>query len=208
MIRTWMPWALALGALLGSFDSSAQRYDAAAACGGLTDATSIQDVGVIALQARVQQGRCTLHVVAVDADALARQQRMLEAVSMAACKAAVEPQPSAQPLSLELRLPARCPLSSKTTLFPAASGNWKPGIPEYPATAVRDGLQGKVRLRALVNENGRVVAAVVRVASGHAVLDTAAAKGVRSWTMQRDVQQPALPAMSVMEVPVTFALNE
>jgi TonB family protein len=69
-------------------------------------------------------------------------------------------------------------------------------------------LQGKVQLKALVNGDGRIVAAVVRVSSGHAVLDAAAAKGLRSWAMQRDAQQPALPAMSVMDVPVTFALNE
>jgi TonB family protein len=207
-IRTWMPLAVALGALLGSAESSAQRYDANAACGGLSNAASIQDVGVSSMEARAQQGRCTLHVVAADAEALVRQQRMLEAVSMAVCKAAAEPQPSAQPLSLVLRFPARCPLSSKATLFPAASGNWRREFPEYPSAAVRDGLQGKVQLKALVNEDGRIVAAVVRVSSGHAVLDAAAAKGLRSWAMQRDAQQPALPAMSVMDVPVTFALNE
>lgn len=53
--------------------------------------------------------------------------------------------------------------------------------PEYPVSARRAGKQGTTSMLLLVNEEGRVVKAVVERSSGHRELDQAALDGARRW---------------------------
>ncbi len=52
---------------------------------------------------------------------------------------------------------------------------------EYPAEAVRRGLEGRVEVLVKVNAEGRVVKATVYRSSGHELLDDAAVQWVRRW---------------------------
>ncbi len=52
---------------------------------------------------------------------------------------------------------------------------------EYPAEAVRRGLEGRVEVLVKVNAKGRVVKATVYRSSGHELLDDAAVEWVRRW---------------------------
>lgn len=52
----------------------------------------------------------------------------------------------------------------------------------YPAEAIARGLEGDVQVLLVLDESGKVVAARVEQSSGHALLDEAALKAVRSLT--------------------------
>lgn len=71
----------------------------------------------------------------------------------------------------------------------------------YPAEAIAQGLQGDVDILLIIDENGRVSAARVEQGSGHAILDAAALRAVRSLQ--------SLPADAPRQVvlPVRFRLR-
>lgn len=71
----------------------------------------------------------------------------------------------------------------------------------YPAEAIAAGLQGDVDVLLVIDESGKVVAARVEHSSGHAVLDDAALRAVRSLT--------SLPADAPRQtvLPVRFRLH-
>lgn len=71
----------------------------------------------------------------------------------------------------------------------------------YPAEAIAAGLQGEVDVLLVIDESGKVVAARVERGSGHAILDDAALRAVRSLT--------SLPADAPRQavLPVRFRLR-
>lgn len=71
----------------------------------------------------------------------------------------------------------------------------------YPAEAIAQGLQGEVDVLLIIDEAGKVVAARVEQGSGHAILDEAALRAVRSLQ--------SLPADAPRQVvlPVRFRLR-
>lgn len=71
----------------------------------------------------------------------------------------------------------------------------------YPAQAIAQGLEGEVQVLLIINESGTVSAARVEQSSGHAILDEAALRAVRSLR--------SLPADAPREVvlPVRFRLR-
>jgi protein TonB len=71
----------------------------------------------------------------------------------------------------------------------------------YPAEAIAQGLQGEVDVLLVIDETGKVVAARVEQGSGHAILDAAALRAVRSLQ--------SLPADAPRQVvlPVRFRLR-
>jgi len=71
----------------------------------------------------------------------------------------------------------------------------------YPADAIAQGLQGQVDVLLIIDETGKVTAARVEQGSGHAILDEAALRAVRSLQ--------SLPADAPRQVvlPVRFRLR-
>ena len=71
----------------------------------------------------------------------------------------------------------------------------------YPAQAIAQGLEGEVQVLLIIDESGTVSAARVEQSSGHAILDEAALRAVRSLR--------SLPADAPREVvlPVRFRLR-
>lgn len=53
--------------------------------------------------------------------------------------------------------------------------------PDYPSSARRAGIEGQVRLRALVDENGRVKLVEIVQGSGNDALDASARKTLKKW---------------------------
>ena len=62
------------------------------------------------------------------------------------------------------------------------------GSLEYPAAAVRDGVEGTVKLKVLVTEGGQVAEVAVAESSGDKRLDAAAVEFVRGWRYRPAVQ--------------------
>jgi len=71
----------------------------------------------------------------------------------------------------------------------------------YPAEAIASGLEGEVLILLIIDENGQVSAARIEQGSGHAILDAAALRAVRSLQ--------SLPADAPREtlLPVRFRLK-
>ncbi|AWH20356.1 hypothetical protein C1933_03420 [Stenotrophomonas sp. ZAC14D2_NAIMI4_6] len=208
-VRSWMPIALCVSALLAACDGSAARYEAGAACGGLSDMTAIRDAGVDALRSQAEAGRCTFHAEADDAAALARQQAMLQAVSVIACSAPAISVGETSPVRLALQLPARCPLASSTPLI-STGRSWHKrqpfSIPFYPPAAIREQQEGRVELTLLLDAQGKPQAIIVARSTGHPLLDEAALKHARAW--RYEYEAPGKPAsMSLVRDTVDFKLN-
>ncbi len=79
--------------------------------------------------------------------------------------------------------------------------------PVYPESARRQGWEGLVMLRALVNEKGKVVQIEIEKSSGYSILDESALETVRRWRFK-----PAAFAQVSLEswvrVPIRFKLTE
>ena len=79
--------------------------------------------------------------------------------------------------------------------------------PTYPREALRDGLQGTVMLRVVVDEAGNPVEVSVATSSGHRVLDRAAREQVlRKWKFV-PARQNGRAVRAVGTVPVAFSIN-
>lgn len=79
--------------------------------------------------------------------------------------------------------------------------------PAYPREALREGLQGTVLLRVVVDENGRPVEVSIAGSSGHRVLDRAAREQVlRKWRFV-PAMQDGRAVRAVGTVPVAFSLE-
>lgn len=79
--------------------------------------------------------------------------------------------------------------------------------PAYPREALRDGLQGTVMLRVVVDEAGNPIEVSVATSSGHRVLDRAAREQVlRKWKFV-PARQNGRAVRAVGTVPVAFSIN-
>jgi protein TonB len=76
--------------------------------------------------------------------------------------------------------------------------------PVYPEMARAAEVEGTVRVRALVNKEGRIEKAFV--VSGHPMLDEAALAAVRAWVFQPAMQQHR-PVKVWVTVPIKFVLH-
>lgn len=78
--------------------------------------------------------------------------------------------------------------------------------PVYPELARKRGQEGTVRLRAHVDEKGRVITVEVAQSSGWRMLDVAAVKTVRRWRFQPGMRAGIAVQGTVM-IPVRFSLQ-
>jgi protein TonB len=77
--------------------------------------------------------------------------------------------------------------------------------PVYPPRCLRMGIEGTVRVRVLVGENGRVQEATVGKSSGEAALDDAALEAVRDWRFE-PAKRNGVPVRAWAIVPIEFKL--
>jgi protein TonB len=79
--------------------------------------------------------------------------------------------------------------------------------PEYPESARRRGYEGTVLLTVAVSKDGDPVKIDIEKSSGHASLDEAALKAVKTWKFLPG-KLGNMPVESVVRVPIRFYLNE
>ncbi len=77
--------------------------------------------------------------------------------------------------------------------------------PDYPPRCRRQGIEGTVRVRALVGEDGRVVQALVAKTSGDDSLDEAAVEAVNEWRFE-PARRDGVPVRAWASVPIEFKL--
>ncbi len=77
--------------------------------------------------------------------------------------------------------------------------------PVYPPRCLRLGLEGRVRVRVLVGENGRPQEVTVGESSGESALDQAALDAVRGWRFE-PARRNGVPVRAWAVVPVEFKL--
>ena len=77
--------------------------------------------------------------------------------------------------------------------------------PTYPARCLRLGIEGRVQLKVLVGENGRVQEATIGKSSGDASLDEAALEAVRKWRFEA-ARRDGAPVRAWALVPIEFKL--
>ena len=77
--------------------------------------------------------------------------------------------------------------------------------PDYPPRCRRLGIEGTVRIRALVGEDGRVVQALVARTSGDESLDEAAVEAVNEWRFE-PARRDGVPVRAWASVPIEFKL--
>jgi protein TonB len=76
----------------------------------------------------------------------------------------------------------------------------------YPDSAFESGIQGKVRVRFVVEKNGRITNAQV-MQSDNAVLNAEALRVVRSMPRWKPARKDGEPVRVTFELPITFRLN-
>lgn len=78
--------------------------------------------------------------------------------------------------------------------------------PPYPLLSRRNREAGQVRLRVLVNADGRAETLKIQVSSGYPRLDMAASEAVRGWRFT-PARQAGRNIAGWVEVPITFSLE-
>ncbi len=100
------------------------------------------------------------------------------------------------------------PGSNNSQLNTSAQPNYKNNpTPPYPESAKARGQQGTVILSLTINEEGLPTAVSIKKSSGVLALDQAAAKAAKKWTFS-PAKRFGIAVSSVIEIPVTFVLNE
>jgi protein TonB len=79
--------------------------------------------------------------------------------------------------------------------------------PEYPPSARRDGREGRVLLRVLVDEQGKSKTIEVNQSSGSEALDRAAAEAITGWRFS-PARRGSTPVESWVKIPVDFQLQK
>lgn len=77
--------------------------------------------------------------------------------------------------------------------------------PVYPPRCLRMGIEGTVRVRVLVGEDGRVQEVTVGKSSGEAALDESAMDAVRQWRFE-PAKRDGVPVRAWAVVPIEFKL--
>lgn len=77
--------------------------------------------------------------------------------------------------------------------------------PVYPPRCLRLGIEGRVRVRVLVGENGRPQEVTIGQSSGESALDQAALDAVRTWRFE-PAKRDGVPVRAWAIVPVEFKL--
>lgn len=83
-----------------------------------------------------------------------------------------------------------------------------PLTPEYPPAAIRQELQGEVRVKLRVLPSGASADVQVQTSSGHALLDEAALKYLRGARFVPARDRSGLPVDSLVVVPIRFVLED
>jgi protein TonB len=98
--------------------------------------------------------------------------------------------------------------STVSASLPSTSLSMLPGNPPLrpPREALVKRLQGTVRLRIVIDTEGRVADIGIAASSGHECLDEAALKTVRKWRFVPKVEN-GRPVMAVGYLPARFILN-
>jgi protein TonB len=78
--------------------------------------------------------------------------------------------------------------------------------PVYPDSARREGKEGRVVFRVLVDEEGRTKAIEINSSSGHALLDRAATQAIRKWRFV-PAHAGGKPIETWVKVPIEFQLS-
>lgn len=79
--------------------------------------------------------------------------------------------------------------------------------PKYPESARRDGKEGRVLVRVLVNEEGRSTAVEVNRSSGVEALDQAAVEAIKRWCFS-PARYGERPVESWVRIPIDFRLAD
>jgi protein TonB len=79
--------------------------------------------------------------------------------------------------------------------------------PDYPDAARKDGKEGRVILRVLVDEEGRSKLVEINLSSGSYLLDQAAAEAIKRWRFS-PARYGDSPTASWVKIPVDFRLKE
>ena len=78
--------------------------------------------------------------------------------------------------------------------------------PQYPSSARREGKEGRVLLRVLVDEEGRTKTIEVNTSSGHDLLDRAASEAIKKWRFV-PAHSGGKPIETWIKVPIDFQLS-
>jgi protein TonB len=108
-----------------------------------------------------------------------------------------EPAPEAPPMAVPEPI-------VEAPRFNAAYLNNPP--PAYPLAARRRGMEGRVMVRAEVQQDGRCAQVELKQGSGHELLDRAALEAVGKWRFV-PARQGGQAVTAWVEVPITFKLN-
>ncbi|HEX9662080.1 MAG TPA: energy transducer TonB, partial [Candidatus Binatia bacterium] len=79
--------------------------------------------------------------------------------------------------------------------------------PDYPEAARKDGKEGRVLLRVLVDEEGKSKLVEINLSSGSYLLDQAAAEAIKRWRFS-PARYGEAPTASWVKIPVDFRLKE
>ncbi len=79
-------------------------------------------------------------------------------------------------------------------------------IPSYPPELLRRGVEGKVLLRLLISDEGKVLIVRVEKSSGHKAFDDAALDAVRKWRFEPATVN-GTPIQCQTHLPFTFYLQ-
>lgn len=78
--------------------------------------------------------------------------------------------------------------------------------PHYPLAARRRGMQGRVLLSVMVNEEGKVAHLFIKQSCGYRLLDEAALRAVRQWRFQ-PASRLGRSVSATVEIPIRFVLQ-
>lgn len=109
-------------------------------------------------------------------------------------------------------IPSKHTTESDTTAIPFTQASFRANYghnpkPVYPAEALENGWEGKVKLRVYVTEEGLSGAVAVHRSSGHQILDEAAVTAVKKWRFI-PAKRGDTPVASSVVVPLIFSLND
>ena len=79
--------------------------------------------------------------------------------------------------------------------------------PDYPEAARKDGKEGRVLLRVLVDEEGKSKLVEISLSSGSRLLDHAATEAIKRWRFS-PARYGDSPTASWVKIPVDFRLKE